>query len=119
MTACTICQAVTLPWPPRDLHPNARVHYMALSREKRAYRDACYWLTKQAGISIAPDARPEIAITFVPPDRRRRDVDGMLSAIKSGLDGFAQAAGCDDSRFRLRLDVADRIGGMVQVQVSC
>jgi crossover junction endodeoxyribonuclease RusA len=30
--------SVTLPWPHRSLSPNARVHWAALSRAKRAYR---------------------------------------------------------------------------------
>jgi len=110
-------QRVTLPWPPRALHPNARVHWAPLSRTKGAYRFACATLAVQAGIRLPPDARPLVAITFYPPDRRRRDADGMLSAIKSGLDGLADTMGCDDSRWRLQLAVSEEIGGMVKVEI--
>lgn len=90
---------------------------MTLAKSKKTYREACYWLTKQAGIRIDGDARPTIKLRFVPPDRRRRDLDGMLAAMKAGLDGFSDACGCDDHRWRLTLEVEDRIGGMVCVEV--
>ena len=32
---------VTLPWPPSALSPNARQHWSALARAKKAYRAAC------------------------------------------------------------------------------
>ena len=38
-------------------------------------------------------------ITFIQPDKRRRDRDNLLAAMKSGLDGLAQALGVDDSEF--------------------
>lgn len=110
--------SVVLPWPPKDLHPNARVHWAKLAKAKKVYRHACYVLTKQAGIRIDPQSRPLVSIEFVPPDRRRRDVDGMLAAMKSGLDGMADAIGCDDSRWCLTLVVSSEIGGMVRVQIT-
>jgi crossover junction endodeoxyribonuclease RusA len=69
-------------------------------------------------IKVPRDARPLMSITFYPPDRRKRDLDGMLSAIKSGLDGLADAIGCDDSRWRLSLAVAPEIGGFIRVEVT-
>ena len=87
---------------------------------KKAYRYACHMLTRQAGIKIDPDARPLVSIEFVPPNRRPRDWDGCLAAIKAGLDGVADAIGCDDSRWRLEISMAPDgvIGGMVRVQVT-
>jgi len=46
-----------------------------------------------------PDNDIPISIYFYPPDKRRRDVDGMHSAIKASLDGIADALGIDDQRF--------------------
>jgi len=100
------------------LHPNSRPHWAELARAKKAYRYACHMLTKQAGIQIAADARPLVSIEFVPPNRNRRDMDGCLAAIKSGLDGVADAIGCDDSRWCLTLVLSSDIGGMVRVSVS-
>lgn len=47
------------------------------------------------------DAKGKIAltITFLMPDKRRRDLDGCLSSIKHTLDGVAGAIGVDDSLF--------------------
>ena len=42
----------------------------------------------------------------------------MLASIKSGLDGLAEALKVNDKRFTLTLSVADRIGGMVQIEVG-
>ena len=109
---------VTLPWPPTILHPNKRPHWATLAEAKGRYRFACAMLAKQAGIRFAADARLHVALEFVPPDRRRRDLDGMLAACKSGLDGLADAIGCDDSRWSLAISVAQGIGGMVRVRIS-
>lgn len=109
---------LTLPWPPAELSPNARVHWAAKSRAAKSYRRACAMLARQAGVLSLPDGRLHVLIEFVPPDRRQRDRDNMLASIKSGLDGLAEALGVNDSRFDLTIRVADQIGGMVRVSVS-
>jgi crossover junction endodeoxyribonuclease RusA len=64
-------------------------------------------------------ARIPVAITFHPPDKRRRDTDGMLSALKSSLDGVADALQVDDSLFDLSLTVREPVkGGEVVVTVG-
>ena len=61
-----------------------------------------------------------LRITFHPPDNRRRDLDGMLSAIKSGLDGLSDALGVDDSKWALTIRKGEkRQGGDVMVEVIC
>lgn len=40
---------------------------------------------------------------FLPPDRRRRDMDNLLASCKGLLDGIADALGVDDSRFAITL----------------
>jgi crossover junction endodeoxyribonuclease RusA len=40
-----------------------------------------------------------VGLIYAPPDKRRRDTDGMLSACKSYLDGIADHIGLDDSKF--------------------
>lgn len=111
---------VVLPWPPAILHPNKRPHWSPLARAKGAYRFACATLTKQAGIKLDPQARPLVSLEFVPPDRRHRDLDGCLASMKSGLDGVADAIGCDDSRWSLQIAMArdGEIGGMVRVTIN-
>lgn len=110
---------VKLPWPPKILSPNAREHYHAVARIKAQYREACWALAHQAGIKAPADAEPHITLTFVPPDKRRRDLDNMLASMKSGLDGLADAMGCDDSRWTLKLKVdRTRVLGLIIVEVQ-
>ena len=111
---------VTLPWPPKDLSPNARIHWAKLAKVKKAYRHACCTLAWQAGIGGVFDgcARLHVALVFYPPDRRQRDQDNMFAAMKAGLDGLADAMRVDDRKFRATFEVADQIGGMVKVTVK-
>ena len=68
----------------------------------------------------APPKGLDVALIFVPPDRRARDLDNLLASMKSGLDGLADAIGVDDSRWRLRMEVAEDTikGGLVLVDVG-
>jgi crossover junction endodeoxyribonuclease RusA len=96
-----------LPWPPRILWPNARVHHMALYRAKKLYATECAFLCIQNKTRVMHDAeRIAARITFFPPDRRRRDMDNMLAAIKAGIDQVAQHIGVDDSKWTMTLAVS-------------
>lgn len=111
---------VVLPWPPKELSPNARLHHMALHRAKKAYRTACWLQARKAGMSAATllgAEEAEVHLVFYPPDKRNRDADNMLASMKAGLDGLADALKVDDSIFRVTFDVSDDIGGMVKVSV--
>ena len=59
-----------------------------------------------------------IALTFHPPDKRKRDWDNLIAQMKSGLDGLADALKVDDSKWRISIEVSPEIGGMVKVKVS-
>jgi len=83
-----------IPWPPRSLSPNARKQHRYATRDRKAYKEACWALTKEAGFRAR-----HLHITFHPPDGKRRDLDNMLAAIKYGLDGVALAMGVDDREF--------------------
>jgi len=112
---------VILPWPPKELSPNARVHWAKLAKVKKSYRSACASLARQEGLSSAFRSAAgvlHVSLVFVPPDRRQRDQDNMLAAMKSGLDGLADAIGIDDRRFRTTFEVADEVGGMVRVTLG-
>ena len=56
----------TLPWPPKELSPNARLHYMAKARAKKAYRQACGWTARQQGAGRINATRLTVHIQFVP-----------------------------------------------------
>lgn len=109
---------LTLPWPPKELSPNARQHWGALSRAKKAYRAACAWTAKEQGAKRIEAERLHLTITFVPPDRRAHDLDNCIARMKSGLDGLADVLGVDDKHWQLTPIKSDEVGGFVRVEVS-
>jgi crossover junction endodeoxyribonuclease RusA len=66
------------------------------------------------------EPRPiNVSITFHEPDKRRRDMDGMLSQSKNMLDGIADAIGVDDHLWSLSLRRGEvRKGGAVVVEIE-
>lgn len=109
---------IVLPWPHKDLSPNARVHRMAKAKVAKEYRAACCWLVKAERINDL-EAPLHIRITFCPPDRRRRDLDNMLAALKAGLDGVSDAIGVDDVHWSLSMYRADPTpDGAVVIQIE-
>lgn len=110
---------LTLPWPPKELSPNARVHWSKKSSAAKSYRSACYLLCRLAGIK-PPAGRALFSLEFIPPDKRRRDDDNCLASFKSGRDGVAQALGIDDSNFVTQLQISANTikGGAVRVRIT-
>ncbi len=93
----------TLPWPPSSLSPNTRQHWAKLAQAKRSYRSTCY-LTAVAQNARRIDAdRLQVCLEFVPPTRRKYDLDNLLARMKSGLDGVADVLGVDDSRWEMAI----------------
>lgn len=112
---------IDLPWPARQLSPNARQHWSAAARARKAYRARCRAIAAEQGVGCLPGQKNALAVhlTFYPPDRRARDWDNMLASMKSGLDGVADAAAIDDKHWRLSFDVKDPVpGGAVCVRVT-
>jgi Holliday junction resolvase RusA-like endonuclease len=105
---------LTLPFPPPDLFPNRKngKHWGATVKIKKAYHDECYYLAmvepnKPKMFSLVP-----LVITFHPPDKRKRDIDNCLAAIKPALDAVALAWNINDRDFRpLVLDDGDVVKG--------
>lgn len=94
-----------IPWPDRSMHPNSRKDRRHTTAIRNRYKQTCWALCKEA----KPDASlTHLSITFRPPDNRRRDLDGMLSACKYGLDGIAEALGVDDYEWSLSIRRGDK-----------
>ncbi|TPN03826.1 endodeoxyribonuclease RusA [Mesorhizobium sp. B2-1-3] len=114
--------AIDLPWPPRVLHPNSRVHWTRRAVAARVARQTGAYCTLAAGIRLKdPDIPQSLKVTaiFSPPDGRRRDLDGMLSSVKNYLDGIADVIGIDDSRWQIALrKEAPRKGGSVRIELE-
>ena len=57
------------------------------------------YLTKEVAGAKKMEGKVEIRLTFVQDDKRHRDLDNLLAASKSLLDGVAHALGIDDKNF--------------------
>lgn len=95
---------VEIPFPNPALNPNQSTgrHWGTLSGlRKRAHWEAFVVARAAVQASRWQPVKHEIAltITFIQPDRRRRDRDNLLAAIKYSLDGVAEALGVDDYQF--------------------
>jgi len=114
---------VELPWPPRELSPNARHDRRAIAGIRKRYRQQCWALTlsgkRKLDAWLEPQSSLHLVITFHPPDKRRRDLDNMLASMKSGLDGVADALGVDDAEWALTISKgAPVLSGAVHITVG-
>jgi len=113
---------IELPWPPKELSQNARLHWVVKARAVKKYRADCFLITKSMRFKIDWPGPIHIFINFYPPDRRRYDDDGISGRFKAGRDGIAQALGVDDNRFvqhpYLHLGSDAVAGGKVAVRIA-
>lgn len=109
---------VLLPWPARVVHPNSRAHWRRRAGATTRMRRDAYVLTKAAKLRVG-DGAVQVTLTFYPPDKRRRDLDGCIASCKAYLDGLADALGVDDNRFTLSASLSDICGhdGEVKIEV--
>ncbi len=80
--------------PPREASPNARVHYMKLANVKRNMKDvmiASVLEMPSMDRPVEPMEKAHLTITFKASDKRRRDIDNLLSASKAYIDGLVAA----------------------------
>ena len=123
---------VDLPFPPRELSPNARSHWAKKSKAAKAYRQQCRVLLMAEATNQGWDVPALIAqadgqkggihlwIDFYPPDRRHRDDDNCAAAFKAGRDGLADALEIDDRMMRMHpfLHAEPVKGGLVRVTIT-
>jgi crossover junction endodeoxyribonuclease RusA len=111
---------ITLPWPDAVLSPNARPHWAAKARAVKAARQRAGWLVRVSIQQRAKDwPRVNVAMTFCPPDKRRRDLDNIIASFKAGSDGIADGLGIDDSLFHCTYAIGAPVkGGAVHVVLS-
>lgn len=93
---------IKLPFPDAALNPNRKngKHWGATNALKELTKNTAYYLTKErwSGKLMFTEPMP-LKITFVQSDKRKRDLDNLLSASKASLDGIALALGIDDRLF--------------------
>ncbi|MDS1142406.1 hypothetical protein RE432_18385 [Pusillimonas sp. SM2304] len=116
---------IILPWPDTSLMPNRKNgrHWGNTQAAKVRARQDGYFGAKQAvgANKLVMADRLPTRITFVAPDKRSRDLDGLLGCVKANLDGIAQAIGIDDKHFRpMTLDDAidTQKRGFVKVEIG-
>ena len=92
---------VTLPWPARELWPNARVHWRRKHAAMKSYNRTAWVLARRAlgARGVPSQGQIVVRLEFLPPNRIRRDLDNLVAAMKSAIDGVALALGVDDARF--------------------
>ena len=94
---------IKLPWVDSRLMPNRKNgrHWGGAQAAKVKARQDAYMATKAAlgTHKLADRGQYPMRVTFVAPDRIRRDWDNLASACKASYDGIAQALGIDDSLF--------------------
>jgi crossover junction endodeoxyribonuclease RusA len=111
---------LTLPFPDSRLSPNGRRAHRWLTDVRNIARNTGYYAALDTGLRV-PDRTPlHVYLTFFPPDNRRRDVDNLLSASKSTLDGIFKALHVDDSNVKLTtLEMGRRVkGGQMTVRIE-
>lgn len=94
---------IRLAFPDPDLFPNRSKgkHWATLYREKTRAKEESFYLTMQQSKGWTPtDKDLLVSVTFLMPDKRKRDADNCLAAAKSALDGVAQALKVDDFQFQ-------------------
>jgi len=88
-------------FPPRDASPNARVHYMKLHSVKKAQGELMTGLILAQGIPDKPMDKAHLTITFESKDKRKRDIDNLLSSCKAYIDALVPDVIVDDNAERL------------------
>lgn len=110
---------IELPFPPANLSPNARLHWRALAKAKKAYKSECAWTLFQTPVPDLPNGRIPVSIVIAPPDRRKRDRDNLQSSLKYALDELAKHWGVDDYLFDPSYQFADPVkGGRVVITIG-
>jgi crossover junction endodeoxyribonuclease RusA len=94
--------SITLPWPPVGLTPNQKRkhHWSKYRKTEAAYRQSCWWTTREAMGRNRFAALTSVEVHFYPPDLRIRDDDGIIASFKNGRDGVADATRIDDQHWR-------------------
>jgi crossover junction endodeoxyribonuclease RusA len=113
---------IELPWPPRELSPNARPHFMAKSRVTRKARQWAQQAAWAAGVREGDwdiPQRLKVTTVFCPPDKRPRDSDNMFASCKAYRDGVADALGINDKFFENHMRREDPCkGGAVFIELE-
>jgi len=117
---------ITFPWPPPKVFPN-RIrgqHWRVSHPAIKAFKSVCAGVCYEAGLHlkkhslVAHGLKLRLTYVFNPPDRRRRDRDGMNGATKAMQDAIALVVGVDDYYFVPKYDIGEVGAGNVVVTIE-
>lgn len=79
--------------PPSELNPNRlrSLHWTKRSEVSRVAREEVGWMAKAQWGEQPPMMKARISYEFIIKDRRKHDVDNLLSACKPFTDGLIDA----------------------------
>lgn len=110
---------LTLPWPPKELSPNSRCHYMAKARAAKKYRAICAGEAIAEGWHFLNAETYGVRYTFCPPSKRKHDLDNCIASFKAGQDGLCDILNIDDHGLRPLYSIGDPVkGGRVLVELA-
>jgi crossover junction endodeoxyribonuclease RusA len=79
--------------PPKELSPNARVHWAVKDRARAELHRAVYYCCMEARhkFNSLPIRKAKLDLTFVFAQKRKRDIDNLRASFKAGQDALVNA----------------------------
>ena len=91
---------IELPYPDERLSPNARVHHQVRAKATREAKEQVLVAVLEQGRRKPLDDRATVTVTFVVPDKRRRDKGNLIASAKAYLDGLTDAGVIKDDTWQ-------------------
>ncbi len=94
-----------LPYPDRRLNPNSSCSLREKMSAAGAARDEAYYIAGEKGDLVKGWKGKDLVVhlTIRPPDKRPRDDDNVIAALKHYQDGIFKYLGLDDSKIIRRI----------------
>ncbi|MBL4664995.1 MAG: RusA family crossover junction endodeoxyribonuclease, partial [Nitrospinaceae bacterium] len=90
---------VQLPYPPKELNPNHRIHWAKKAKITKSYKRECGYQCVLQGVGGINTETVRVTVRFYPPDNRKRDLDNVIAASKAAFDAVALHIGVDDAKW--------------------
>jgi len=94
---------IVLPLPPKELSPNARVHWGRKARMSKRYKlsagAATDWALSEAGHPEGVWDTAKLKVCLYNRTAHRRDGDNLIASMKAAFDGIASSLGVDDAQW--------------------
>jgi crossover junction endodeoxyribonuclease RusA len=104
-----ITHTLAVPWPMRELSPNARKDWHSKAKMIAIQRQAGLFEAIMAKMRIPKDELLQMTVNFYPPSYRRYDIDNLLAAMKPTIDGIFEATDANDHQIkRITLNMGEK-----------